>query len=866
MNSNIQYVFSEGYETKGEIKMNVKKRISHAILALILILGPVFNAIPVWAGSTSSVWSPVSSLPTGNTLSGVTYGNGIYVAVGSSGTILTSVNGTDSWVSHDSGATDLNGVACGVDGNGGVLFAAVGSNGTILTSADGTAWVSRTSGTAADLKGITYGGGQFVAVGTGGTILTSADGTTWTSITNSGTPYTANTLYGITCGSDGYGRNIFVAVGSGGTILTSPDGETWSDYSNSSVSTDDIFGAAYGFDSNGDSLFSAVGSNGTILTSSDGETWTRGTNPVPAANLKEVTYGDGQFMAVGDSGTILVSTYGATWTSQSYSTSNSLYGVACGSNYFVTVGQSAMMLYSGVNCAAGAATVTSAMDIDSHGNGSDLEVRFNKAADESRVSQYRIMVVPAYPSNVAINFNVIKANAVSAGNYTVANKTGSNITVTLSDTANDVEGYPIENDSTYKVFILSVADGVNATVNTLSAASPEVSIRMWNWANPNPTGNTFNGTAYGNNLYVVVGDSSAIFTSPDGTNWTGRTSDTTYDLNGVAYGKGIFVAVGDGGTAVTSPDGTNWTHNDNAPYTDICGVAYGKGLFVAVCSDGTILTSPDGVTWINRRSSANLRAITYGNGYFVGVGNSGSIMTSSDGRTWTSIMNSGTPYTTESFYGITYGGSRFVAVGTNGTIMVSSDGTSWSSSTASFEYGGSTYPYDNTTMAVTYGNGRYLAMSSRIILTSSDGTTWSTNSSGPAANIYGLVYGNGLFVAAGDKGIITLPPDAAGWTRRSSGITNYLKGVIHDGSRFVAVGGKSVLTSADGATWNSQSITGEYYLDGIACGENAAHQKFYVAVGDTGYPSGSHGIIMNSTDGITWSINKTRTDGNTPPQ
>ncbi|MHB1404645.1 MAG: WD40/YVTN/BNR-like repeat-containing protein [Desulfitobacteriaceae bacterium] len=351
--------------------MHVRKRISHAILALILILGPIFNAIPVWAGSTSSAWSLVSSLPTGNTLSGVTYGNSLFVAVGSSGTILTSISGTDNWVSHNTGTTDLNGVACGVDGNGGVLFAAVGNSGTILVSADGTAWTQQTSGT-----------------------------------------------------------------------------------------------------------------------------------------------------------------------------SNSLYGVAYSSNCYVAVGQNGTILYYTLAPAAGAAVITSVRDIGSQRNGSDLEVSFNKAADESRVSEYRIMVVPVYE---AVNFNVIKANAIPAGNYTTVNKTGSNITATLADTANDIDGYLLENDSTYKVFILSMADGTNATVNTLSGSSSEITLRMWNWANPRPTGNTLNGSAYGNGLYVVVGDSSSIFTSPDGTNWTNRISDTTYDLNGVVYGKGIFVAVETGG-------------------------------------------------------------------------------------------------------------------------------------------------------------------------------------------------------------------------------------------------------------------------------------------------------------------------------
>lgn len=186
-----------------------------------------------------------------------------------------------------------------------------------------------------------------------------------------------------------------------------------------------------------------------------------------------------------------------------------------------------------------------------------------------------------------------------------------------------------------------------------------------------------------------------------------------------------------------------------------------------------------------------------------------------------------------------------MAAGISGTILASADGTSWSSVTS---------PVGDLIEAVTYGNGRYLSITSGIILTSSDGTSWSTNLSGPTANIYGLVYGNGLFVAAGDKGIITLPSDGTSWTRQSSGILNYIKGVIYDGSRFIGVGNGAILTSNDGAAWVSQSVDENYDLNRVAYGKDSANQDLYVAVGSNGYPNGDQGIIMTSTDRATWSL------------
>jgi hypothetical protein len=53
------------------------------------------------------------------------------------------------------------------------LFVAVGSGGVILTSPDGATWTAWTSGTGNDLNGVTYGNGLFVVVGDRSIILTS---------------------------------------------------------------------------------------------------------------------------------------------------------------------------------------------------------------------------------------------------------------------------------------------------------------------------------------------------------------------------------------------------------------------------------------------------------------------------------------------------------------------------------------------------------------------------------------------------------------------------------------------------------------------------------------------------------------------
>jgi hypothetical protein len=153
--------------------------------------------------------------PSTNFLRSITYANGQFVAVGDSGTIVTSVDATN-WVQAESGmAIGLNGIASGR----GVLVAVGGDplyqlaeGVVILTSTNGVDWVQRQRGTTNGLSAVAYGSGQFVAVGAFGTILSSADGINWIE-RQSGTQ---DDLRGVT-----YGNGHFVAVGENGTILES---------------------------------------------------------------------------------------------------------------------------------------------------------------------------------------------------------------------------------------------------------------------------------------------------------------------------------------------------------------------------------------------------------------------------------------------------------------------------------------------------------------------------------------------------------------------------------------------------------------------------------------------------------------------
>jgi hypothetical protein len=99
------------------------------------------------------------------------------------------------------------------------------------------------------------------------------------------------------------------------------------------------------------------------------------------------------------------------------------------------------------------------------------------------------------------------------------------------------------------VALLLTLAAYNASGSSGSGAGTTWTLRV-------PGFNDLNSVTYGNGLFVAVGgspDSSTILTSPDGVNWTARTSPTSKSLNGVTYGNGTFVAVGIYGTILTSP-------------------------------------------------------------------------------------------------------------------------------------------------------------------------------------------------------------------------------------------------------------------------------------------------------------------------
>jgi len=130
----------------------------------------------------------------------------------------------------------------------------------------------------------------------------------------------------------------------------------------------------------------------------------------------------------------------------------------------------------------------------------------------------------------------------------------------------------------------------HATLTVVPSGGTPTALDNWHWRNPLPQGNALSDVTYGNGIFVAVGSSGIIFTSPDGRTWTAQSSGTTHDLYGVTYGNGIFVAAGYG-KILTSPDGSAWTAQSSGTTRVLEGITYGNGTFVVVGQTGTILQS-----------------------------------------------------------------------------------------------------------------------------------------------------------------------------------------------------------------------------------------------------------------------------------
>ena len=241
-------------------------------------------------------------------------------AVGEAGIILNTADAGATWQAQASGVkNNLNGVSFVSTTFG----CAVGDKGTIVYTTDGSTWNSASSvPTTLKLNGVDVEPveGDFgFAVGVKGTILTTDTCSSWTAQT-SGTTANLNGVSTCRCDSpDGW------AVGDYGHILNTVNGgTTWNPQLSGTGQNLESVWFVNAFDG------WAVGKRGVILNTGDGgTTWTAQTSGT-TGELDGVVFADPVHgYAVGQNGVILATVNGGTtWTAQTSHTSQNLESVS----------------------------------------------------------------------------------------------------------------------------------------------------------------------------------------------------------------------------------------------------------------------------------------------------------------------------------------------------------------------------------------------------------------------------------------------------------------------------------------------------------------------------------------------------------
>lgn len=286
--------------------------------ALLWTSRPTADAQSHWEVKTSNAPS---------SLNAVVFGNGLFVAVGDSGAILTSADG-DLWTARASGTTDrLPAIAFG---NGRFVATRANRNVPAVTSTDGINWapvtISDGAGGPANsgaYAAIAFGDGRFMALGSGGSyssteIMASADGTSFQTVSYARYP-AAFALDSALKSIIFFHGQFYASAGYIG-IYSSVDGVQWQ----RRPEWEGTFGDTVSIGTDGRSRVSVLGDPYYPTFSVDaGHTFQHGNQPMDPYHFRDhvfrgTCYGAGVFVAVDSSSGIWTSERGEYWLLRGY--------------------------------------------------------------------------------------------------------------------------------------------------------------------------------------------------------------------------------------------------------------------------------------------------------------------------------------------------------------------------------------------------------------------------------------------------------------------------------------------------------------------------------------------------------------------
>ena len=807
-------------------------------------------------GSSAIVKSPFHlgdwkayTAASGNRIVGVTYGNGLFVAVlfygTSPGKVITSPDGINWTFRQAVGNVSWHSITYGIPSTGQYagqgLFVALAWTPAnyVMTSPDGINWTVRTSTIVASIEKIVYGNGVFVATVENNTqpFLYSTDGINWTNSGLTTTNNNNNSWY-----ATAYGNGYFVSINKINTgVLTrayrSSNGISWTGVA---LPIDASLNTAMTF---GNGVFVALSENSTIcMVSPDGLNWNVYSTPNIFQGLSPLwngmAFGNGLFVAVTYSSSLnvsIVSADGINWTVKStpyaYSWRGIAYGTVNGVGTFVSFHDTDTVTPN-VMVASFEDTQNSIAIGDSasvNGSGS-IAIGANAKVSGTQLSSFINRVTPIDTLNVILS--KVDSGIPSTGPYQ-----GQTLFIAISSS---ITGGGLNNR-----IIISLD-----AVNWFPVSAPiDLVYSGITWGIPST------GQYAGQGLFVVVSSTvtaTQIITSPDGITWTIRSSSVaTLSLQDIAFGNGTFVAVSNAGSnrVLYSTDAITWTNvsSSNESNTWIT-ITFGSGIFVALANTGpgnySMYSTNNGSTWNGTGSGFVLAtSITSGiassgayNGINIFVGVSATI------RYTTDIINNGwtqatTPDNTPMYTSVTYANGTFIAVSSNNYISTSTDGVNWS-----YSY------YIGSMISITSGtpsSGPYVGQTIFVMATNATTGVKIATANFIDTNVSNsIAIGNGTVAGGNNSTSIGSGAIASGMNSISLGQQS-----TSTGSFSTAIGYQASATgSYTTALGNVSTATGNYTM---ALGHSAsASGNYSVAIGEGATATSGQIVLGTSTQTV----------------
>lgn len=794
----------------------------------------------VCTSTDGEAWTAQRKLLSG-TWKGITYGNGIFVAFGTSTSpaeyyTATSTDG-ETWKVHS--AYSMSAVSYGKG-----RFVALSESGNVYTSTDGLSWTDHGYNSSLGNRywsTIAFDGTKFVALGhytyISTTTLDDTDGTNWNTATedntlNGGNPhillyndgkfllyYNNSYIYTSTSGNIGTwtneGRseytNDHAAIFYNGTsyesiveyyIATSTDGITWD--SNNRYRYE-VRPRAMTF---GNNKYIGITEVGYITTSTDGKAWIteRKNRITPSGSYywKDVTYGNNKFVALSAVGYISTSENGTTWTEPTRVSSDSgtWYSVIYTDNKFVVIGSK--LIASGnaffISTSTDGVNWTEPTEIQSLGTGSFpyATLTYGKG---------KFLFICSNGNNYLANIST----STDGINWTpfVQNTTLSNLIVQnaiFDGTKFVIAGRP-RNES-QRTFLSTSLDGLN-------------------WSSPKYFSNSSN---YSVNMTPLLQVDDQLICISGGTLIETTSTIPCFNLQLSEVEK--MTAEFDS-EEIDFPRNTDDNLNTfNEYYTNTNSAVTIDASYTATDFNNSTLEVPietttfnsslvESLTFTTPRASledASISIQTTEAGYGITLntyanGDNPSLSVEYSGAsTWSYWSN---PLVTSKYFRcLTYGNNKFVALSETGYGSISTDGRVWSSL--------DTFVENHDWRTLTFGNDKFIALGYHgHIATSNNGETWtylgvdSTLSSYiPSSITCGILDELETFVTLTWNGdIFTSTTGELGtWNQLQSISESDWASLTYFNNKFIAINKNgSVITSTDCTEWNQTANLGKAF-------------------------------------------------------